>query len=122
MCEHANLAAMVRFVGEHVGEHFDTARPSGADGPGFGPAVAEEVGYAAGVIERFNQHLGATGCACGERYAGLAGGAVRAAEPARDFRCGAESRIHLVRMLCMWVKIWAMVRTLPGGRAVHRAG
>ncbi len=37
-------------------------------------------------------------------------------------RCGAESLIHLVRTLCMWVKIAAMVRTLPAGFAVHSAG
>ncbi len=38
------------------------------------------------------------------------------------FRCGAVSLIHLVRTLCMCVKIAAIVRTLPGGLALHAAG
>ena len=32
------------------------------------------------------------------------------------------SLIHLVRTLCMWVKMAAMVRTLPGGLALQAAG
>src|SRR3979409_1167135 len=38
------------------------------------------------------------------------------------FRCGAASLTHLERTLCMWVKIAAMVRTLPGGLAGGFAG
>jgi len=34
-----------------------------------------------------------------------------------DFKCGAVSRTHLVRTLCICVKIAAMVRDLPGGLA-----
>jgi len=38
------------------------------------------------------------------------------------FRCGAVSLTHFARTLCMCVKIAAMVRTFPGGLAVHAAG
>ena len=52
MCEHTDLTAMVGFVSEHVAEH------SGADGPGFGPAVPVKLLDAAIVsIEGFSKHL-----------------------------------------------------------------
>jgi hypothetical protein len=38
------------------------------------------------------------------------------------FKCGAVSRTHFKRILCMCVKIAAIVRALPGGFAVHAAG
>src|SRR5580704_4878246 len=37
-------------------------------------------------------------------------------------RCGALSLIHLVRTLCLCVKMAAMVRTWPGGLALQAAG
>ena len=35
--------------------------------------------------------------------------------------CGAVRRIHLVRTLCMWLKMAAMGRVLPGGLAFQIA-
>ena len=64
--EHGDLPAMMRVVGDHVGEH------CGACGPWFGPAVAmEDFDAALGKRERFGQHVGASLAAFEQGGAGL---------------------------------------------------
>src|SRR5438046_1320777 len=59
MRQHADLAAMVSFVSEHVAEHFR------ADGPRLGPAVPVEFFDAAATAERFGEHFrAASGAFC----------------------------------------------------------
>jgi hypothetical protein len=64
--EHADLPAMVGFVGEHVAKHLRSG------GPGFGPGVAEKLrdGARAG-DEGFGEHLGAARGALGQGGSGL---------------------------------------------------
>ena len=67
MREQADLAAMMVFVGEHVGNH------GGAGGPWGSPTITVEFLDAAGRIgESFREHLRAECRASGERRAGLA--------------------------------------------------
>lgn len=54
MSKHADLAAMVSFVGEHVAEHLVAGRP------GFGQGVPAEY-FDTATFEGFGQHLGADG-------------------------------------------------------------
>ncbi len=92
MREHEHLAAVVGFVGEHVAEHF------GANRPGSGPGVADELRNAAASAERFSEHLIATSGAFGQSGASL-------------FRSAAGA-----------MKLPAIERVLPGGLAFHAAG
>ena len=65
--EQADLAAMMRFVREHVSEH------GGAGGPRARPAVAAELANAAcGPGEGFGEHLRAEPRALGKRGTRLA--------------------------------------------------
>ena len=116
--EHADLAAVVGFVREHVAEHLGARGQSG-------PAVAAKLLNAPALCQRrrrsasISSHrvalsANALRACCGVQCARLS--------CAGTFRWGAVSLIHLVRTLCMWVKIAAMVRTLPGGFAVQTAG
>ena len=75
MGEHTHLPAMVRFVREHVAQHFRAhwPRPS--------PAVSVKLFDAPlASAERFRQHLRAASGALGQTRAGLPGRAVRAVE------------------------------------------
>ena len=117
MREHAHLPAMVGFVSKHVAQHLHANRP------GLSPAVSVKLLDAApATAERFGEHLRAASGALGQSRTGLLRRAVRAVELGGTFRCGAVSLTHLERTLCMWVKIAAMVRALPGGLALQAAG
>jgi len=59
MREHADLAAMVGFVREHVAEHFRSGRP------GRSPTVPMKRLNAAGTAEGFGEHLGTASGAVG---------------------------------------------------------
>ena len=59
MRHHAYLPAMMRFVSQHVAQHFR------ADRPGLGPSVSVKLLDAAFTAERFGQHLRAAGGALG---------------------------------------------------------
>ena len=77
--EHADLAAMVGFVGEHVAEHL------WANGPWGCPAVSAKVldaaiDLSAAAAERFGEHFGAESGALGQCCTSLLRGAVRAVE------------------------------------------
>src|SRR5208337_4468828 len=74
MRKHAHLTAMVGFVRNHVAQHF------GANGPGPGPAVAEELLDTAPAAERLGEHFRATRAALGQCLTYLTRRAVRAAE------------------------------------------
>ena len=64
MREHAHLAAMVGFVGDHVAQHLRANRPR------FCPAVSEELFHPA-IAQRFSKHLSASSGALGQCPAGL---------------------------------------------------
>lgn len=73
--EKADLAAVVSFVGEHVGKHLE------ACGPGWGEGVAAEGRDAAlGLVEGLSEHGDAGGCACAQGFAGLFWSAMRPVE------------------------------------------
>lgn len=81
--DHADLSAVVSFVGEHVGEHLR------ASGPGLGPSVAEEVGDGWVRAEGFREHPGAGGGALGQGSGdGLRRGGAGEQGWARDVRGG----------------------------------
>jgi hypothetical protein len=85
MSEHANLTAVMGFVGQHVTQHFDTDRP------GLSPAVAAKVFDATATAERFREHLAAAGGALGQCPAGLLRSAVGAVQLLRNFEvCGGQ--------------------------------
>jgi len=80
MGEHADLAAMVGFVRDHVAEHLKSRRP------GRRPAVAAKLlNAAATVAQRFGEHLGAASSALGQAGTGLLRGAVGAVELSGNF-------------------------------------
>ena len=73
--EHADLAAMVGFVGKHVAEHFNP------NGPGGSEAVPGELFHAAATgVESFREHLEAAGGALGQSRTRLLRRAVRTVE------------------------------------------
>ena len=124
MREHRYLAAMVSFVREHVAEHL------GANGRGLGPAVAHKLGDARFPFPSPLRSVCSASASISSHRAALPANARRACcgvqcerlSCAGTSKCGVVSLIHLVRTLCMWVKIAAMVRTLPGGFAIYAAG
>jgi hypothetical protein len=63
--EHANLSAMMSFMGQHVAQHFH------ADRPGLTPAVPLKLLDAATTAERFREHFGTARPTIGQRCAGL---------------------------------------------------
>ena len=79
MGEHADLAAVVGFVGQHVTKHFKANRPGGC------PAISAEFLDAAGSsAECVRKHFGAASGAFGQCRAGLLRGAAGAAELSRN--------------------------------------
>ena len=82
MCEHADLAAMVGFVGKHIAEHFRAWRP------GRPPAIPAKLldATAGGAAKRFFQHFGAANCAQSQCRAGLPCCAVRALQLRGDLQ------------------------------------
>ena len=81
MREHAHLAAMVRFVGKHVAQHFQ------ADRPRWRPAIsAKLLDAAASIAQRFSQHFHAARSALGQSCAGLLRRAIRALELSRHLQ------------------------------------
>ena len=75
MREHADLAAMMRFVRDHVAQHFH------ANWPRRGPTVSARLLDATlAAAERFSEHLRAASGALGQSRAGLLRRAVRAVE------------------------------------------
>jgi hypothetical protein len=81
MREHAHLPAMVRFMGNHVAQHFDASRPR------LGPSVSEKLfDMTFAVAERFREHLCAASGALGQGRAGLPRRAVRAVELGWNFQ------------------------------------
>ena len=117
MREQANLPAMVGFVRKHVAKHLHANRPRP------GPAVSAKLLDAAPLPPSASASISA-------QRAALSANPARACSGVQcvrlsclgTFRCGAVSLTHLVRTLCMWVKIAAMVRALPGGLALQAAG
>jgi hypothetical protein len=82
--EQENLAAMVRFVGEHVGEH------GGSRGPDLAPTAAREFGDAAigRSGQRIGQHAQTLSCAFFVRGGGLLDGATVGVERRGTFQVG----------------------------------
>ncbi len=91
MSKHTDLAAVVRFVREHVAEHFRPNRPSGS------PAVAVKfldeaapsiTGLTNGIVptERFSKHIHTASGALRQCFTGLLRRAARAVELRRDFQ------------------------------------
>jgi hypothetical protein len=80
MSEHAQLAAMVGFVGNHVAQHFRANRP------GLGPAVSVKLLDVASTAERFCEHLPTAGGALCQYRAGLPWRAIRAVALSRDLQ------------------------------------
>jgi hypothetical protein len=75
MREHTNLPAMVRFVSQHVAEHFRANRPRPR------PAVSDKLLDAAlASAQRFRQHLRAASGTFGQSRPGLLLRAFRAVE------------------------------------------
>jgi hypothetical protein len=72
MSEHTHLPAMVRFVSNHVAQHFNANRPR------CGPAVSAKFLDAATTAERFSEHLLAAGGALRQSRTSLLRRAVRA--------------------------------------------
>ena len=117
MCEHAYLSAMVGFVREHVAQHFR------ADGPRRRPPVsAKNFNATAGLAECFREHLFAAGSTLGQSSTRFFRGAVDAIQQCWRLQVRGRQPDHFERTLCMWVKIAAMVRALPGGFALQAAG
>ena len=80
MRQHADLSAMMGFVGQHVAEHLNANRP------GLSPAIPEKLFDTAASVKRFCEHLGTASATFGQRCAGLLLGAVRATELLRNFQ------------------------------------
>src|SRR5580704_6670703 len=75
MREHTHLPAMVRFMRNHVAQHFDASRPR------LGPAVAEKLfDTTFAIAERVSEHLRAASGALRQGGTGLQQRAVRAVE------------------------------------------
>ena len=75
MREHTHLPAMVRFMRNHVAQHFDASRPR------LGPAAAEKLfDTTFAIAERVSEHLRAASGALRQGGTGLQQRAVRAVE------------------------------------------
>ena len=86
MCEHADLAAMMGIMRNHVCDH------RGISGPWFGPAVAAKLFYKA-LDQGLLNHFAAEGGAFGQRHAHLLGGAAAAVKRGRKLEMrGRESQ------------------------------
>ena len=109
MRKHAHLPAMVRFVGKHVAQHLHASRPRLAQPSLRNISMRPPPSSASASISAHPAALSANPARTSSRVA-----CVRFSCRG-TFRCGAVSRIHFVRTLCMCVKIAAIVRTLPGG-------
>jgi len=97
MREHADLPAMVRFVRNHVAEHFHAGRPRSS------PSVSLKLRNAAATIaERFGEHLLAASRAVAQSRASLPRRTVRAIELPRNFQMRSREpdplRAHVVHV------------------------
>jgi len=75
MREHANLSSVVRFVRQHVAQHFRSDRP------GSGPTVSAKFFDVAGAAERIREHLLAPSGTLGQSRSRLTPRAVSAFKP-----------------------------------------
>src|SRR5271168_4994490 len=78
MREHTHLPAMVRFVRNHVAQHFHANRPR------CSPAVSAKCRDAPATAERFSEHLPAASAALRQSRTSLLRRAARAVEPSRN--------------------------------------
>ena len=78
--DHADLAAMMGFVGQHVAEHFQAHRPRWAEAVPF-----EFLDATFAIAECFHEHLGAPSGALGQCRAGLLRSAASAVQLLRNF-------------------------------------
>jgi hypothetical protein len=115
MREHTHLPAMVGFVRKHVAQHFRANRPR--ESPAVSAKLLDAAPPSASAsisAQRAALSANPARACCGVQCARLSCRGI--------FRCRAVSLTHLVRTLCMCVKIAAMVRALPGGLALQAVG
>jgi hypothetical protein len=116
MHQHAHLSAMMRFVRQHVAQHLHANRPR------LGPAISAKALDPAPATQPSPSISSQRAALSANPARACASVACARFSCGGTFRCGAVSLTHFVRTLCICVKIAAIVRTLPGGFALHAAG